>query len=390
MISNRSSIAASSSLVRHSIAQHAAKVQDRRGTMPSRSPHRQPAAAAGPRVLLRPRLRGIPRPRQSEAARRRAHLPAAGTDRSAAVPPRSAHLVPLSAGLLALSAWLTCYYWRHLDETDAEGFPNVGLMVPICNVLAYLLGPVALAEPAWVAIGATVAAVLLLTARQRTARLRPPRRADRDRQRRPLPAAHRLRAAAAAGYASDRPHAHHAAPGLAGGGRGLHGVVRELPAAALCRAARRRPARGAARRPVFLHRDDPGAGATGTRRTGPARQSEAGVVLATSVMYLRLLIIIFVFNRELALALPPPLLVLSALGLAMALAWYWTVARRRRGCGPLRSRRRNPLELTTAATFAVLFVVISIASAWATSGSARPASMRWPRSSACPTSIRSC
>src|SRR3954452_23251789 len=34
------------------------------------------------------------------------------------------HLVPLSAGLLALSAWLTCHYWRHLDETDAEGFPN--------------------------------------------------------------------------------------------------------------------------------------------------------------------------------------------------------------------------------------------------------------------------
>jgi hypothetical protein len=70
-----------------------------------------------------------------------------------------AHLVPLSAGLLALSAWLTCYYWRHLGEADAEGLPNVGLMVPICNVLAYLLGPVALAEPPWVAVGATVAAV---------------------------------------------------------------------------------------------------------------------------------------------------------------------------------------------------------------------------------------
>jgi len=58
-----------------------------------------------------------------------------------------AHLVPLSAGLLALSAWLTGYYWRHGAETDAEGFPNVGLIVPICNVLAYLLGPVALVEP---------------------------------------------------------------------------------------------------------------------------------------------------------------------------------------------------------------------------------------------------
>src|ERR1700679_3858350 len=75
-------------------------------------------------------------------------------------------LGPLSAGLLALSAWLTCYYWQHLRDTDAEGLPNVGLMVPICNVLAYLLGPAALAEPPWVAVGATVAAVLLLTARE--------------------------------------------------------------------------------------------------------------------------------------------------------------------------------------------------------------------------------
>ena len=98
---------------------------------------------------------------------------------------------------------------------------------------------------------------------------------------------------------------------------------------------------------------------------GSARQSEAGIVLATSVMYLRLLIIIFVFNRELAVALAPPLLVLSSLGLADALGWYWTAAARRRMRAPA-TAPANPLELTTAATFAVLFVVISIASAWAT------------------------
>src|SRR5207244_7919492 len=50
---------------------------------------------------------------------------------------------------------------------DPEGRPNVGLMVPICNVLAYLLGPVAIAAPPWVAIGVAVTAVLLLTARER-------------------------------------------------------------------------------------------------------------------------------------------------------------------------------------------------------------------------------
>ena len=51
------------------------------------------------------------------------------------------HLLPVSVGLLVLGIWLACYYWRHVEETDAEGLPNVGLMVPVCNVLAYLLGP---------------------------------------------------------------------------------------------------------------------------------------------------------------------------------------------------------------------------------------------------------
>jgi uncharacterized membrane protein (DUF4010 family) len=94
------------------------------------------------------------------------------------------------------------------------------------------------------------------------------------------------------------------------------------------------------------------------------RQSESGVVLATSVMYLRLLIIIFVFSRDLATALAAPLLALSLLGLAMALAWYWT-GRRRSTATDHAVAHGNPLELTTAATFAVLFVAISIASAWA-------------------------
>ena len=95
------------------------------------------------------------------------------------------------------------------------------------------------------------------------------------------------------------------------------------------------------------------------------RQSEAGIVLATAVMYLRLLIIIFVFSRELAMTLAPPLLVLSALGLAMALGWYWIGGPHRADAGHA-AAPANPLELVTAATFAVLFVVISIASAWAT------------------------
>jgi uncharacterized membrane protein (DUF4010 family) len=72
-----------------------------------------------------------------------------------------------------------------------------------------------------------------------------------------------------------------------------------------------------------------------------------------------------VFNRALAWALAPKLVGLSVLGLAMASGWYWMGGARSRDDGA-RAAPSNPLDLLTAATFAALFVVISIASAWAT------------------------
>jgi len=274
------------------------------------------------------------------------------------------HLVPLTAGLLALSAWLTCYYWRHLDETDAEGFPNVGIMVPLCNVLAYLLGPVTLAEPPWIAVGATVAAVLLLTARTElhgfahrvemaeivnagrfllltgfVLPLLPDTPVTDLTPITPHQVWLAIVAVCTVSYASYLLQRYVAPPG-AGLLVALLGGLYSSTATTLVLARRAR--------------DDPSA----------VRQSDAGVVLATAIMYLRLLIIIFVFNHERALALLLPLLVLSALGLAMALAWYWTGATPLHDAGHT-SAPANPLELTTAATFAALFVVISIASAWA-------------------------
>ncbi len=56
-------------------------------------------------------------------------------------------LAAFTGGLLVLGAWLVGYYWHHAAEPEAEGVPDASLMVPICNVLAYLLGPVAVAGP---------------------------------------------------------------------------------------------------------------------------------------------------------------------------------------------------------------------------------------------------
>src|SRR5215471_10201824 len=76
-------------------------------------------------------------------------------------------LLPFTAGLLVLGAWLFAFYRARVSAPAAKDEPNAGLMVPLCNVQAYLLGAVALAFPAWMAVGVTVASVLFLTGRER-------------------------------------------------------------------------------------------------------------------------------------------------------------------------------------------------------------------------------
>ena len=77
------------------------------------------------------------------------------------------HFIPFTAGLLILGAWLLVYYLAHVRRAQKqEDEPNVGLVVPMLNVLAYVLGAVALAHEPWVAVTMTVAPVLLLTGRE--------------------------------------------------------------------------------------------------------------------------------------------------------------------------------------------------------------------------------
>ena len=274
------------------------------------------------------------------------------------------HLVPLSAGLLALSAWLTCYYWCHLDETDPDGFPNVGLMVPICNVLAYLLGPVTLAEPPWVAIGATVAGVLLLTARESLhgfARrlelsevvnagqfllltgfvlpLLPDAPVTDLTSITPHQAWLAMVAVSTVSYASYLLQRYVAASRA----ELLIAVLGGIYSSTVTTVVLARRAR--------------------TDSIGQ-RQAQTGIILANSVMYPRLLIIILLFNQHLALALAPKLLGLSAMGFLLAGAWHWFGRGRPQETASW-SSPVNPLGLGTAATFAVLFVAVSIASSWA-------------------------
>ncbi len=271
-------------------------------------------------------------------------------------------LLPLIAGLVVLGAWLIVYYHDRLRSVDAAGVPHVELMVPVCNVLAYLLGPISLTQPPWLAVGITVAAVLLLTGRERlhdlahrlelreiviagefliltglVLPLLPDRPVTTLTQITPYKAWLALLAVCTISYASYL----------------LRRYV--APAGDLWIAALGGLYSSTATTVVLARR------AAADRAALP--RAQAGIILATALMYPRVLAVIAFFNLPLAADLAPSLLLLTALGLALA-AWQYRRAGAAPGEAPPGEAPRNPLELSAAALFAVLFVVISIASSW--------------------------
>ena len=232
-------------------------------------------------------------------------------------------LLPMSIGLLILGAWLACFYWRRLGETDEQGVVGVELMACVCNVLAYILGPVALAEPPWVAVGATVTAVLFLTAREKLhglARrietreiitagkflmlsglilpLLPDQPVTQLTEITPHQVWMAVLAVCTVSYASYLLQRFVAPAGATLWMALLGGLYSSTATTVvLARRARAEPA------------------------TLP--QFQTGIILATAVMYLRLLVIVLVFSRPLAFGLAPALLCLSVFGFIMAGFWHW-------------------------------------------------------------------
>ncbi len=63
------------------------------------------------------------------------------------------------AGLFVIAAWTYVYLQTAFAK---EGAQEPGFVVPLCNLLAYLLGPLALTQPLWIPVTIAVAAVLLI------------------------------------------------------------------------------------------------------------------------------------------------------------------------------------------------------------------------------------
>ena len=100
------------------------------------------------------------------------------------------------------------------------------------------------------------------------------------------------------------------------------------------------------------------------------RHAQAGITLATAIMYVRILAITAIFNLTLARRLALPMLGLSAAGLLICALQYWVFGR---STGDRKTRQEpmkldaggNPLALGAAGIFAALFVITSFLSTWA-------------------------
>src|SRR5580658_1571465 len=279
-----------------------------------------------------------------------------------------AHGIAFIAGLLVLGGWLVMYYRTQLAEPDETGEAKANLIVPLLNAHAYLLGAVAIALPPWVAVTTTVVSVLLLTGRTWLHDMA--RRID-------------MKEIATAGqfliltgivlpllpnepvttltaitprkvwlalvvvctfsYVSYLAQRYWAA---ASGGLWMAALGGLYSSTATT---------------VVLARQ---AKADPTVR----RSAEAGITLATAIMYLRILAVTAVFNMALARPLALPMVALSAAGFLICALQYWVFnkpsADVQQGAVKLETSR-NPLELGAAATFAALFVVVSVLTSWA-------------------------
>ncbi|HYL27152.1 MAG TPA: DUF4010 domain-containing protein [Candidatus Nitrosotalea sp.] len=255
------------------------------------------------------------------------------------------------AGLLVVGSWIYAFV-----RSESKSDPGVegAFVVPACNLLAYVLGALALTQPLWLCVAVAVAAVLLLGGRRSLHDW-----AARVSTQEVMTAGQFLILVGvvlpllvglpAIPYTTITPFGVWLAVVAVSsisytsyllqrfvfprGGTLLTSVLGGLYSSTATT--------------VVLARR--------SRDEGMTPEIEAGVVAATAVMYLRLLAVCSIFNLTLGRALAVPLLALAALsGLA---AWQ-----RARTAGQSKHKADfpNPLQLSTALVFALLFVAVSM------------------------------
>lgn len=260
-----------------------------------------------------------------------------------------------TAGLLVLGAWAYAYLRAQYakGETAERGF-----ITPVCNLLAYALGPIALTQPIWICVAVAVIAVLLLGWK----------RTLHDWASR-VPAEEVLTAGqffVLIGIVLPLLAGRPAIPYTTITPFGVWLAVVAVSTISYASYLLRRyvfPTGG-----VLLTSILGGLYSSTATTVVIARQAhdegmtpalQSGIVAATGMMYLRILGICAIFSLALGRALLLPMTIPCALMLIFAWVRARTGARE-----PAHANAPNPLQITTAVTFAVLLVVISIVTAF--------------------------
>ena len=262
------------------------------------------------------------------------------------------------AGLLGLAAWLHAYLRSAPAKPEAPTF-----MIPASNLLAYVIGAIALMQPPWVAVALTVAAVLLLGTRERLHRLI--HIVPRDEL---LTLGMFLILVGIILPLVPHEPVSSLTP-LTPYGVWL-AVVTVCTLSYLSYLLQRyAPIKNAALLPAVLGGAYSSTATTVVlaKRLREAKQASAdisaGIVAATAIMYVRLGVVVALFDIHIALTLAPALAALCAIGAALAI-YEWRRPRARSTKTNLAVLPKNPLQIPAALIFAALIVVISVISAW--------------------------
>ncbi len=91
------------------------------------------------------------------------------------------------------------------------------------------------------------------------------------------------------------------------------------------------------------------------KEIGPSKMMTASIIMATVMMYLRLIVVAFIFNAQIAKAVSLPFLLFALIGFGITFLYYKSSHEK---LEDLKFVDKNPLELSTALIFSALFVAM--------------------------------
>ena len=255
-------------------------------------------------------------------------------------------------GPIVVGSWIYAYVRRE-GKSEAAAVEGA-FVVPACNLLAYVLGPLTLGQPLWLSVAVAVAAVLLLGGRRTLHDW-----ASRVSGREVTTAAQFL---ILVGVVLPLLYGRPPIPFTTITPFGVWLAVVAVSSISYVSYLLQRfvfPTGGTLLTSVlgglYSSTATTAVLARRSRDEGMTPALQAGIVAATAMMYVRILVICSLFNLQLGRMLAIPLLALAALSALLA-AW------RSRAAEPSMHSRdfSNPLQLWTALIFALLFVAISM------------------------------